>query len=347
METMRNALQEIRAIYLAIPVDIVGIVVFIAFVDGLIFNLSTSFPLTRAVAGIVMVLFVPGYLLLAIVYPRQSAQTGEEGPLQSTRMQTNLRRLASGGAPSWSERILLSFGLSLALIPLLALLVAPASGSLSQGAVVTGLNAVVLLGVGIALVRRTLVPSEDRLRLSIRSRVASVNVFFSKKNHSGQFLSVVFFLSVLIASVTMGFVVLSPGDGEAYSSLSVLSENENGELLASGYPEEITQGSDAELAIRVENSVDSETDYTAVGVIQRVEASEQSVTVTETERVFRDQATVADAGTWTTTHSFAPEMVGENLRLQYYLYKGAPPENVNEDTAYRTVSLWTSVSSAE
>ncbi|QSG07762.1 Membrane associated protein with extracellular Ig-like domain, a component of a putative secretion system [Halapricum desulfuricans] len=347
MEIMRNALQEIRRIHITIPVDLVGVVVLVALFDGLTFRLSTVFPLARAVVGIVIALFVPGYLLLAIIFPRQSTESDQDDPVLSGRTQFGLRRLAQGGAPSWTERFLLSFGLSLALLPVLALVVAPISGSLSQSAVVTGLNAVVLFGVVTAFVRRNLVPRDERLHLSFGAWIASVREAFEGARVTDRVLTVLFVLSVVSAVATMGFVVLSPDNGEAYTSFAVLSENGDGELLASGYPEEIRQGTDAELAVRVENHEGSETDYTAVAVLQRIDVSDDSVTVTESEQVFRERSTVPTGETWTATHTVEPTLVGENLRLRYYLYQGEPPQNVNADTAYRTVSLWTSVSPSE
>jgi uncharacterized membrane protein len=310
----------------------------IALVDGFVFGYSTATPTARAAVGLFVVLFVPGYLLLAVLFPGRHAAVSGDGPVTSAR--STPRRLAEGGTPTWTERLLLSFGVSLAIVPLLGLLVAPLSGSLSTRSVVVALNVFVGAGLVVALIRRNLAPADERLRVPVRAAMASLGRAFSGKGNADRVLTVVFVVGMVAAVGTLGFVVLSPAQGEAYTGVSLLTENEDGELLASGYPD--TVGDGETLTLRIENDEGVETTYTAVAVLQRVEGSGASVDVTERERLFEREVTLSPGASWTTQHAPQPEMSGTDLRLRYFVYRGEAPENANADSAYRTLSLWVS-----
>lgn len=344
MSSKKNRLQRIRGIDATFPADIAVAAFLMIVLDGLVLQRPTALPLVRAVLGLAVVLFVPGYLLLAVLYPRRSPLPTATDPVRSGR--TTPQRLAHGGRPSWRERIVLAFGLSLAIVPVSGLVIAPLTGSFSTWSVLLGLNAFVVLGACLALLRRNMVPAEERLTVPVDAVRTAVGNAVGRGGYPDRILAVLLLCTVAAAVVTTGFVLVSPSDGEAYTSASLLTENEAGELVASGYPATLEAGSPAPLTLRVENHEGSETTYTAVAALQRVDRSGASPSVTDAETVYREQATVAGGEAWTAQHSLTPTMTGEDLRLRYYVYRGEAPDDPSEETAYRTVSLWVTVESS-
>ncbi|QSG16043.1 DUF1616 domain-containing protein [Halapricum desulfuricans] len=340
MVTTENTTRGIGGITAAIPTDLVGIAILLIVFDGLVFGYPAAVPPLRAVVGLAVVLFVPGYLFLAVLFPRRQSTVDGTGPVESAT--PAVQRLAHGGRPSWSERFVLSFGLSVAIVPILGLLVTPFTGSLSPQSVFHGLNAFVFVGTVAAVARRSVLPANERLQLPSRSVRDSLGTMFGR-DQSG-LLSVVFVLAVVVALASIGFAVTFPASGEAYTSTTLLTENGEGELVASGYPSTLDAGASEQLTLRVENHEGVETTYTAIVSLQRVDASGA---VGETERILEEQETVQPGQTWTEPHTIAPTMIGEDLRLQYLIYRGEPPQDVNEETAYRTLSLWVTVGSSE
>lgn len=340
MVTTKNTTRGIDGIAAVIPLDIVGITVLLVVFDGLVFGYPATVPPLRAVVGLVVVLFVPGYLLLAVLFPRRQSTTDGTSSIEAAT--PTVHRLVHGGRPSWGERFVLSFGLSVATVPILGLLVTPITGSLSPQSVFFGLNAFIFAGMVAAVGRRSVVPTNERLRLPSQSVRESLGTMFGRDD--SRLLSVALVLAVFVALASVGFVVTFPASGEAYTSTTLLTENDDGELVASGYPSTLDAGASEQLTLRVENHEGVETTYTAVVSLQRVDASGD---VSETERVLQERETVQPGQTWTEAHTITPTMTGENLRLQYHIYRGEPPQNVDEDSAYRTLSLWVTVDSNE
>jgi uncharacterized membrane protein len=159
--------------------------------------------------------------------------------------------------------------------------------------------------------------------------------------------NVLLIVSVLIATATMGYALAVPQDGESYSSISLLTENDSGELVAEGYPTNFTAGEPADLVVSVENDEGSETDYTVVVVVQRVDPSADGVRVLEQQELDRIEATVGPGETWRQEHQVASEMVGEDLRLTYLLYRGEPPETPTRENAYHDLYVWMDVEASE
>src|SRR2546425_11716956 len=97
--------------------------------------------------AILLVLFVPGYVLVAAIFPGS---------------------LAPGNAElDWIERIALSFGLSIAVVPLLGLVLNFTPFGI-RFAPIVALIAVFTVGVGyVAYWRRMRLPPESRLSLTV------------------------------------------------------------------------------------------------------------------------------------------------------------------------------------
>lgn len=323
---------------LTVPGDSVAAVLLVLAVTALAEAGPEGLALLRAAIGLPVLLLVPGFAFATAVFPGRHVSDVRAAVAGSQREGAGRRQ-----SITWRERVALSFGLSVTLVPLLGVVVIWHVGTLSQDAVLLALNVFVLLAAVASAVRRNGLPADERFRVPYRRWLAGARARATAGESAlGVALTVLLVLSVVAAVGTMGVALLSPQNGEAYTSATLLTERPNGELVATGYPTEFTHGDGEPLVLQVENREGVQTSYAVVVELQRLSA-DGSATVTDEQTLLRRQATVRPGETWTAPHTVAPTMTGTDLRLTYYLYRGEPPRDPSEETAYRTLFHWISV----
>ena len=113
-------------------------------------GLPAAMPLLRLFLGLFFVLFVPGYALQAALFPSGAA-----------------RAEASNGGLDGPERLALSFGLSVAVIPPLALILNRLPWGIRLWPIVVGETFVIGTCSAVALWRRRRLPPAERFVLEI------------------------------------------------------------------------------------------------------------------------------------------------------------------------------------
>jgi uncharacterized membrane protein len=173
-------------------------------------------------------------------------------------------------------------------------------------------------------------------------------------------LNVLLVASVLLAVSSVAYAVAVPPQGEQFSEFYLLTEDEDGELVADGYPTDFVRGESASVVIGIGNNEYEQTNYTVVVELQEVAAvngtnvsegqplnSTNETQVVDRERLGMVSATVGHNETWQQSHELTPRLTGENLRVQYLLYRGEPPAKPTRENAYRSLHLWVDVFAAE
>lgn len=308
------------------PVDLLAVAVSVGVVD-LVFALTTpSQRLLRAVVGLPFVLFLPGYVLVAVVFPGAD--------------RSNARRGIGLG-----ERAALSFGMSLALLPPLVLVVELVSTGVPTAVVIATVSTFLGAGAILASVRRLRLPQERQFELPVgrwldELRESTVGA----GSPLDAAITVALLLSIVLATSTLGYALIVPTDGETYSSFSLLAEDEAGELAAADYPDELVAGEDQRFAVGIENEHSEPITYTVVVELQEVRTGGGTVDVLQEEELERFEVAIAPGEEQRVPHSITPSVTGEDLRLQYYLYEEGAPADASSDTADRRLFLWVSVS---
>ncbi|WP_121823393.1 DUF1616 domain-containing protein [Halostella salina] len=289
--------------------------------------------LLRAAVGVPLLLFLPGYVVVAVAFPGSADTAASDQPFDPSPDDP-------AATVDGVERAALSFGMSVALLPVVAVAVAASPFPLSRPVVVAAFVGLICVGAVTAAVRRARLARHRRYRVPVGRWVADLRagLFGTDRRYAG-LVNAALVVSVLLATATMGYALAVPQDGESYSSIALLTENESGELEATDYPTNLTAGDPAELVVSVENNEGAETNYTVVAVVQRVEPAADGVRVLEQRELDRFEAAVGPGETWRRTHAAVPDLVGDRIRLHYYLYRGDVPEAVNADTAYRSAYL--------
>lgn len=283
----------------------------------------------RLAFGVALLLFAPGYVTTSALFPTRAIGVPHWGAGEA--------RDATQGVV---ERVVYSLGLSLGIVPLLGrLLVATPAGFTARrllGAVV----AFVLVVGTVAAVRRRLTPPSERF--SPREAVPSRRDL-AVAVHPGSDRATLAFvaLGALLVLGSVSAAVVQPVDRGSHSELYLLSEENSTSLQATDYPRQFTAGESREMVVVVENHEGEARNYTIVAQLQRLD--EDTGEVVAHQRLGRFASRVADDGTFRRRHGVRPTMTGENLRLAYLMYRGAPPAAPSDETADQTVHLWVTV----
>lgn len=295
--------------------------------------------------GVPFLLFVPGYALTAMLFPRASAAGQSAG-----------QRTADDGSVDAVERVVFSFALSLGTLIVvgLGLVLSP----LAFGAVelVAALGLIVLVGVGGAVLRRRRLPPAERFRLQFRRPASTVwSTFRHPESRVDAVLNVVVVLAVVLAVgsvATAGSVPGGVGPGEAdtgdHTKLSLLTGNESSGYEADNYPTALRPGETQELVVGVGNDEGGEESYTTVVELHGANDAPTGPTVPEIvdeDRADRFVVPVEDGETTYQRVAFEPTVDGDWIRVTVLLYRGDVPERPTLDTAYRSTNLWLPVKS--
>ncbi|WP_416840452.1 DUF1616 domain-containing protein [Haloferax sp. DFSO52] len=319
-----------------LPADLVATlaVVAVTLVATLVPGLEET-PL-RVVIGLPFVLFVPGYALIAALFPERGPETDE---WDDDGGQSDDEEGIDG-----IERVALSFGTSIAVVPLLGLVLNFTPWGIRLVPILVAVSGFTVVAVGVAASRRRQLPEDERFAVPYRDWTATARTeLFEPETQTDAMLNVVLAVSVVLAMGSVGYAVAVPKDGESFSELYLLTENDEGELVADGYPETLVRGEPASLVVGIGNQEQQSVNYTTVVLLQRVEVKNNSTTVLEEDRLKTFTTRLAHNETWHRPHQIRPTMTGERLRLTYLLYKGPPPASPSTENAYREVHLWVSV----
>ncbi|RJS97631.1 DUF1616 domain-containing protein [Halococcus sp. IIIV-5B] len=325
-----------------LPVDlvVVALLVVLTAVSALVPPISGT-PI-RIVLGLPFVLFLPGYAFVAALFP-EAGRTAD--PTEDDESEDRIERAREDGIDG-IERVALSFGLSIAVSPLIGLALNFTPFGIRLVPIVVAIGGFTLVAVAVAAARRLALPAADRFRIPLgRWYAATRTEMFDPETRMDQVLNVVLAVSLLLAVSSVAYAVATPTAGESFSEFYLLTENETGALTAENYPENFTEGAGQPLVVGVSNHEHRPTNYTVVAQLQRVRVANNTTRVLERSPIQRFSPRLADNETWTRRHTVTPTMTGDRLRLTYLLYRGPAPANPTTGNAYRETHLWVNVTS--
>jgi uncharacterized membrane protein len=330
-----------------LPADLAAVVTLVVLT-----NLAALLPVVgetplRVVLGLPFVLFVPGYAFIAALFPEaDGGETAVEegnanaGATAATNADPASRREGIDGI----ERVALSFGLSIAVVPLIGLVLNFTPWGIRLVPVLAGVSGFTLVATAVAARRRRALPPDERFRVPYRDWLAVVRAeLFDPDTRTDAVLNVLLAVSVVLALGSVGYAVAVPKPGESFTELYLLTETDDDELVADDYPTEFTAGESRSLVVGIGNQEHETVRYTVVVTLQRVRVENSSTTVLEGEQLHRFQPRVEHNETWHRSHAVTPAMTGERLRLTYLLYRGDSPGAPTTGNAYREVHLWVNV----
>ncbi|KTG26899.1 hypothetical protein AUR66_15560 [Haloferax profundi] len=289
----------------------------------------------RAVFGLPLLVFLPGYALLLVLFPHAYSDTRVAQPALTTPAQNRM-------GITVLERMVLSFGVSLAVVPTLGVVVLSLVPQPNTVAVVGIFSAVVAAFLLVGEFRRQRLSEAERYDVPVKHWYTSLVESLTTGTPTTRRLNVLLAVVVVISVLGLGYALTVPNYGEEYTSLSLLTQQSDGELVASGYPDSLSSAESTALVASVTNNEQELTEYTLVVQLQRVDTSSGTATIIEHEELARVSREVAPGETWTASPTLQSEMTGSDLRLTYLLYKGDAPDETSAESAYRSTYIWVS-----
>ena len=244
----------------------------------------------RTFFGLLLVIFLPGYSLTAMLFPKRYELNG-------------------------IERVALSFILSLAVTPLLGLILNFTPFGIRLVPVLVILSAFTISVSLIAWFRRSELPDEERFKVSFERSKFNLSQSIPDKG-----LSIVLIASIIGASAILTYVVVIPKAGERFTEFYILDPNGT----TSDYPTDLKVGEEGKVIIGIVNH-----EYKNITYLLEINFNGFMV--------YKEQVFLIDNETREIPFTFEAINKGENQKLEFLLYKNQQTE------VYRTLHLWVDV----
>lgn len=284
----------------------------------------------RLLVTLPFLFFLPGYAIVSTLFP------GAERPARASST-----AVSRPGGIDTVERLGLSFALSIALVPIVALPVAITDWGLAAAAAAT---AIVIVTVGFAqlgVVRRLRLPESDRFVATPRAVLARLG----GPDENGSIVTTstaLLLLAMVAAGVVLTVALATPLSGAEYTELGLYTETEDGEYVAGDFPDEIAPGESIPFVAGVENQEGQQMDYTLVVQEQRLDGDE----VVERSELTRIDYRLSDGSTGYGDRTVTPQSTDGTVRISFLLYEtsdGDVPNQPTNENADQDVYFWTTV----
>jgi uncharacterized membrane protein len=175
----------------------------------------------RVLFGLPFILFIPGYVLIFVLFPMKKTEKGIDG----------------------IERIALSFGLSIAVVPLIGLILNFTPWGIRLEPILLSLFGFIIIVGLLGWYRWTKTNPTERLAVSLTISMPK------SENRIDRLLTIILGIAIVVAIAALMYVIIAPKTGEKFTEFYLL----NTERRADDYPTNLTVGEDASVIIGVVN----------------------------------------------------------------------------------------------
>jgi uncharacterized membrane protein len=258
-------------------IDIVTILLIVV----IAFSPSTT---ARIILGLPFLLFFPGYVLIAALFPKKGSLGGV-------------------------ERLALSFGLSIAMVPLIGLILNYTTWGIRLYPILISLTVFILVTSGVAWYRRGKLAPEERFRASFNIRLPS----WRGQSMTDKVLSIILTVVIVGAIGTLGYVIATPKVGEKFTEFYILGP----EGRAGNYPEELKVGEEGRVILGI---VNHEQDWASYKVEVWIDGEKANLRI-EGEDRGEIKVELEHEQAWEKAVAIVPQKAGENQKVEFVLYK--------------------------
>jgi len=274
----------------------------------------------RIVFGLAFVLFFPGYTLIAALFPRKTSLGG-------------------------IERLALSFGLSIAVVPLIGLLLNYTPWGIQLYSVLISILVFIILMSAIAWYRRRKLDPEVRYNPKFHVHFSHFFRSWALRGLWDRILTISLVVAIAGAIGTLAYVVTVPKTGEKFTEFYVLGNDGQ----ADGYPIEfILVGNEVTLVRYMYNDevqeVSAALGTITLGIVnkEQAEATYHINLIIDSEQVevyYNGNALenigpmdLAHEEKWEAEIGFGPRHIGDSQKVEFVLYKDG--ESYFDDSIY-------------
>jgi len=250
----------------------------------------------RIVLALPFLLFFPGYTLMAALFPRRAGIDA-------------------------IERIALSFGMSIAVVPLIGLILNYTPLGIRLEPVLYSVSSFIFTASLIAWLRRRRLPEQERFGIEFQLMAPGWG-----EGPWNKVLSITLVVVILGVFGTLGYVIAAPKVAESFTEFYILGLDGK----ATGYPTEIRVGQQGEVIVGIVNHENEVVSY-------RVEVRIDGVKNNEVGPVV-----LADEEKWEEILSFTPDKADDNEKVEFMLYK-----NEEASPYLEPLHLWINVTESQ
>ncbi|MGB9927132.1 MAG: DUF1616 domain-containing protein [Methanosarcina sp.] len=288
------------------PSDLLLVIGLVLLTDLFVLIPGLNESIFRNILGLPLVLFLPGYALIAALFPAKSDLDG-------------------------IERTALSFGLSIAVVPLIGLGLNYTPWGIKLLPILISLSIFTFIMCGIAYLRRIRLPETDAFKVPFRETALSLKAEILEKPESkmDKALTIVLVFSILLSVVTLIYVVVTPKEGEHFTEFYILGP----EGKADNYPTQYILGESGTVIMGIVNH-----EYRPVNYTVQIKLDNKSLPVPENQKQIR----LGHNETWQEAIKLTPPFEGEDMKLEFQLFNDTDLNN-----PYRDLHLWIDVNKTE
>jgi uncharacterized membrane protein len=239
-----------------------------------------------------LILFVPGYSLIAALFPKKNDLDG-------------------------IERTALSFGLSIAVTPLIGLLLNYTPFGIRLEPILISLSVFTIVMSITAYIRRWKLQEDERFNVNFKYYFNRIVESFKGESKKDKVLSIVLAISIILAISATAYVILVPKEGEKFTEFYILGPDGK----ASNYPTNLTVGQTGNVTVGIVNHEYSTVNYEMVIKLNNQTINDTNITLSNNE-------------TYSVPFTFTPSTYGQKQELEFELYK--LPDS---STVYRSLHL--------
>lgn len=283
-----------------LPVDLLLVAGFVFITNAFILMPALSGSFLRTCLGIFLVLFLPGYALTGALFPAKKDLEG-------------------------IERAAISFGLSIAIVPILGLGLNYSTWGIREIPVLTEFSVFILLMCAVAHYRRGLLPEDEAFGVSFKTCYLSMKAEILEKPESKTDKSIAFILvlCILASMGSLAYIIGNPKEGEHFTEFYILGNNRT----TGDYPTEFVQGEKGTVTVGIINHEYRPVNYT-------MEVRLENRPLPENQK----QISLGHNMSWEEPVTFTPPLEGKNMKLEFLLF------NETEKTMpYRNLHIWINV----
>jgi len=241
----------------------------------------------RIILGLPLVLFLPGYSLIAALFPKKD-------DIDSI------------------ERIALSFGLSIAIVPLIGLILNYTPFGIRLIPILISLSLVTISLSLLAYTRRMNIDEDKRFSISL-------NYKLEMPTRTDKILTSILLISIILSVCTVIYAITVPRTGEKFTEFYILGP----EGKADNYPTNLSVGENGTVIIGIVNREYKPTNYKLKIQLGNRTLLEKEIKLNHNE-TFRENFTLSP-------------LENGKRKLEFLLYKK------NNSTIYRSLHLWVEV----
>ncbi len=250
----------------------------------------------RILMGIIIILFLPGYSVTAAIFTKKGDIDG-------------------------IERIALSIGLSVAVAPLLGLILNYTPFGIRLVPVVAALAIFIFLMSALALYRRGMLDESERFQFEMGWKDFKEDTGWKEFPCSGRILMLVLIVAIVSSIGTLVYVTSKSGQRERFTEFYILGED----MRAEGYPAVLGVGEEGRVNVGIRNNEYGRVNYTVLVKTGDTVLGKRSVVLEHGQNV-------------TYLQTFSIPEKGERKKVEFLLYK-----NGSADIPYRALHLWITV----